>query len=58
LRCESSDGRTHRCNVAIQGGARLQRQLSEARCLQGANWGWDRGGIWVSGGCRAEFAIW
>ena len=58
LRCESSDGRTHRCNVAIQGGARLQRQLSEARCVQGSNWGWDRGGVWVSGGCRAEFAIW
>jgi hypothetical protein len=58
LRCESSDGRTNRCNVAIQGGARLQRQLSDARCLQGSNWGWDRSGIWVSGGCRAEFAIW
>ena len=58
LRCESNDGRTNRCNAAIQGGARLQRQLSEARCLQGSNWGWDRGGVWVSGGCRAEFAIW
>jgi hypothetical protein len=58
LRCESSDGRTNRCNVAIQGGARLQRQLSDARCVQGSNWGWDRSGIWVSGGCRAEFAIW
>ena len=58
LRCESSDGRTNRCNVAIQGGARLQRQLSDARCLQGSNWGWDRSGVWVSGGCRAEFAVW
>jgi hypothetical protein len=58
LRCESEDGRTHRCNVVIQGGARLQRQLSDTRCLQGSNWGWDRSGIWVGGGCRAEFAIW
>jgi hypothetical protein len=58
LRCESSDGRTKRCNVAIQGGARLQRQLSDARCLQGSNWGWDRSGVWVSGGCRADFAVW
>lgn len=58
LRCESGDGRTQRCNVAIQGGARLQRQLSDVRCLPGTNWGWDRSGIWVSGGCRAEFAVW
>jgi hypothetical protein len=58
LRCESSDGRTRRCNVVIQQGVRLQRQLSDTRCLQGSNWGWDPSGIWVSGGCRAEFAIW
>jgi len=57
LRCESKDGRTNRCNAAIR-GARLQRQLSGTRCLQGSNWGWDRGGVWVSGGCRAEFLIW
>ena len=58
VRCESSDGRTNRCNMAIPGGARMQRQLSETRCQQGYNWGWDRGGIWVSGGCRAEFTLW
>ena len=58
LRCESNDGRTNRCNAVVQGGARLQRQLSGTRCLQGSNWGWDRRGVWVSGGCRAEFAIW
>ncbi len=57
VRCESNDGRTHRCNVATQ-GVRLQRQVSDARCQQGQTWGWDRGGIWVSGGCRADFSVW
>ncbi|HVR81024.1 MAG TPA: DUF3011 domain-containing protein [Luteimonas sp.] len=58
VRCESNDGRTNRCNLAVQGGVRLQRQLSDSQCQQGLNWGWDRGGIWVSGGCRGEFAVW
>ncbi|MEO6264601.1 MAG: DUF3011 domain-containing protein [Luteimonas sp.] len=57
VRCESSDGRVNRCNMAVQ-GVRLQRQVSDAQCQQGQTWGWDRGGIWVSGGCRADFAVW
>lgn len=58
IRCESNDGRTHHCHVDIRGGARLLRQLSGAPCLQNRNWGWDREGVWVSQGCRAEFGIW
>lgn len=58
IRCESNDGRTHHCHIDIRGGARLLRQLSGAPCLQNRNWGWDREGVWVSQGCRAEFAIW
>ena len=57
VRCESTDKRLRRCDMTIR-GARLQRQLSDARCIEGRSWGWDRRGIWVSGACRAEFAVW
>lgn len=57
LRCESRDNRQRRCNVRVDRGVDLIRQLSDTRCIQRQNWGWDRGGIWVAGGCRGEFRI-
>ena len=57
VRCESRDNRQRRCNVAIGRGVELVRQLSRSRCVQGSNWGWDRGGIWVDRGCRADFRV-
>jgi hypothetical protein len=35
----------------------LSRQLSDSACIQGKTWGWDRKGVWVSDGCRAEFIL-
>ena len=37
----------------------LERRLSDAPCREYDTWGTDSdgGGIWVSGGCRAEFSI-
>ena len=57
LRCESIDGRMRRCAADTRGGVRLGRQLSDARCDEGRNWGQDRNGVWVNGGCRAEFVL-
>ena len=57
LRCESGDGREHHCVADTVGGVRLLRQLSRSACAQGRTWGVDRSGIWVSQGCRAEFAL-
>ena len=57
LRCESQDGRDRRCSVAVRRDVRVLRQLSDTRCIEGQNWGWDRSGIWVSRGCRAEFEV-
>ncbi len=56
VRCESRDNRTARCYT---GGGRvyLVRQLSDSPCVRGRTWGSDRGGIWVSNGCRAVFRI-
>lgn len=57
LRCESHDGRERHCSVPIRRGAQLIRQLSRTPCVQGRNWRWDRNGIRVTNGCRAEFRI-
>lgn len=57
LQCESTDNRPRTCPADTRGGVRLVRQLSKRECVEGQNWGADRDGIWVSQGCRAEFAI-
>ena len=57
IRCESRDSRTSYCNVDTRGGVRLVHQLSDRRCIRGSNWGANERGIWVTGGCRAEFEL-
>src|SRR5690606_35443620 len=55
IRCESADNRRRVCNTGWR-GATLVRQLSYTQCIAGRNWGSSNGSIWVSNGCRAEFA--
>ena len=57
IRCESQEGQERHCSVPIRSGAQLSRQLSRTPCVQGRNWRWDRGGIWVTQGCRGEFRV-
>lgn len=57
VRCESRDSRTNWCRIDTRGGVRLVRRLSNASCYQGRSWDWDRSGIWVSNGCRADFQV-
>jgi hypothetical protein len=57
VRCESDDGRTRHCPADTRGGVRLSNRLSRTDCIQGRNWGYDASGIWVSGGCRADFTV-
>lgn len=54
--CESS-GRYRRCDARIPFGVRLERQLGRNECVRGSSWDYDRDGIWVDHGCRAEFFI-
>jgi hypothetical protein len=42
--------------TSTRGGVRLVKQLSREACVEGVSWGFDRDGIWVDKGCRAEFA--
>ena len=59
FRCESNDSRYNFCAVDLGGGGRatLLRQTSNAACIEGRTWGWNRAGVWIQGGCRGEFTI-
>lgn len=57
LTCASDDGRRHLCPVNTQGGVRMINQRSGSPCIQGSTWGFDRRGIWVDRGCRADFIV-
>lgn len=59
VRCESRDNRSRTCPMSVgrNNGIRLVRQLSDTPCIEGRNWGVSRNGVWVSGGCRAEFVV-
>jgi len=55
LRCESNRGRNVFCPAPIHGNVVLTKQLSHAPCRYGDTWTFDRHGISVRDGCRAEF---
>jgi hypothetical protein len=57
IRCESDDGRERYCAVDAAGGVRLARTVSRAPCIEGQSWRWDRRGIYVRNGCRADFDV-
>jgi hypothetical protein len=57
VRCQSDDYDRTYCQADTRGGVRLVRQLSEADCVSGRTWGYDRRGIWVARGCRADFEV-
>jgi Protein of unknown function (DUF3011) len=56
VNCESFSRMQQVCAMDTTGGVRLVRTWSETPCIQGQTWGLARGGVWVSGGCRAQFA--
>lgn len=56
VQCESNNNQTNHCRTpAYWSGAALAQQLSQTACVEGRNWGFDRGYIWVNGGCRGRF---
>lgn len=57
IMCESTDGRRNHCAVETMDGIRLLRQTSDANCVFNSTWGVDGNGIWVTNGCRGEFAV-
>lgn len=55
--CESDRGRWNHCAAPVRRGVELVRQLSRSACVRGRSWGVDARGVWVNGGCRAEFRL-
>jgi hypothetical protein len=54
--CGSPQYRLLRCPVPPGWrGARIIRQTSDAACVEGRTWGFDRDSIWVNEGCGGEF---
>jgi Protein of unknown function (DUF3011) len=57
ITCSSDNGKRNYCPVNTSGGVRMVRQRSGSPCQQGSTWGYDRRGIWVDRGCRADFVV-
>lgn len=57
FRCESENNRFTYCRIPSGGHIEIYKQLSSSRCVYGRSWGSERNRIWVSHGCRAEFAV-
>jgi hypothetical protein len=57
--CGSSGYNYQFCAVDVGGAGlvRLARQNSNAACIEGRTWGWNRGGVWVDQGCSGQFLI-
>jgi hypothetical protein len=56
--CSSDDMHRHYCPADTRrGGVQLVKQRSDSACRQGYSWGYDRSGIWVDHGCRADFQV-
>lgn len=53
--CESASGRSNLCVMDTRRGVELVKQLSRSACIREHSWGSNEQGVWVSGGCRAEF---
>jgi hypothetical protein len=56
IRCESINSRYTECASGFRHPAQLLRSISRTACVEGRTWGHRPGMIWVSGGCRGEFA--
>lgn len=56
LVCESKGNLRRECGVTVERKVTLLKQLSSKDCVEGRSWGWDRTGVWVDDGCRAEFS--
>lgn len=56
VRCESDRNRYRECPTPFNGPVVLVQHLSRAGCIEGRDWGYRPGMIWVDDGCRAIFA--
>ena len=57
ITCQSTKSRYRQCDTGIRGRVQLVNRLNNsAACIEGRTWGRRTGQVWVSRGCRAQFA--
>lgn len=58
IRCSSNNGGRVFCRARGPiDRAMLAQQISGSACIEGRTWGYDRGGVWVDRGCRADIRV-
>ena len=57
MRCESLGTSQEQCPIPSNARVELTPPLSPVACRENSNWGVGTSFIWVTGGCRAEFAV-
>ena len=57
ITCESRDYQRQYCPTGRINRAQIVSQWSNAACVQGQTWGYQRDGIWVNQGCAAVFGF-
>lgn len=55
--CESNGAQRTYCRADTRFGVQMSHQISRNNCVLNRTWGSDQNGVWVSNGCRAEFAL-
>jgi hypothetical protein len=55
--CASVDHKYRECQLPVDGRARLVKKKSDARCVEGRDWGQRGDRVWVDNGCRAKFEV-
>lgn len=55
--CESGGYDYTYCPADTRFGVQIERQKSNTACVLNETWGYDDGGVWADGGCRATFRI-
>lgn len=54
VQCASMAFQYNHCSMDTRNGVSIG-MITNQPCRQGQTWGWDRGGVWVTGNCRAYF---
>lgn len=56
--CSSTNYRHRYCSISDRvKEVELVRRISDAPCVYGRSWGFERGRLWVDRGCAAEFEV-
>jgi len=55
--CNSNKNKYTYCAVRVRSDVELIRQRSTSSCRFNTSWGYDRKGVWVNKGCRADFVV-